>query len=303
MKDRRAFPWWRGLICLLIAYLSFEFWAQIRFAQKNIFMPMGIRANMGVDFYDTFKLKPHFRGEAPNGDLFVTDQHGFRIAPNPPTPSQVQAILVGGDSRIFGFSLPWGQGFTPALQKLHGGHVHQQAYPGGSPALFNHEMWELGVFDRLDPKPSILVYDFDRLDGFGDQAYKSQLKQPEWRKGMTRLKRSLGGYGLQRVQTVARGFLKQWKEPWPEGWDMESHIDNLWQEAPAPPPQLTENIPLPPPTTKTELQKQPSEPVPPAHPWLPSGPSRPEWKHGRSHPVDKGELMAMRDACKNVASD
>lgn len=277
MSDRCMVSWWRWLLCLAIAYTTFEAWAQYRFARENPLTPFGMRANMGVDFYDAFKPIANFRGRSVQGELFITDKNGFRLPEHRATASNSTTFLIGGDSRIYGYSLPWKENFSAALQRLHGGHVHLQAFPGGSPALFNHEMWKLGVFDSIEPKPNVVIYDYDSHDGYGDRDFKIQQTRSAYKNTLTRLKLSIGGYGIQRLLTVARGFLQQWGEDWPQGWSLslsspstpsQSEVSKTLAQVPAPIQQKT------------------------------SPASRPEWRHRSSVTIDHEELRIMSKECK-----
>jgi len=308
MNGRRASSRWRWLFCLVVAYICFEGWAQYRFIRQNVYMPMGIRANMGADFYEAFKLRANFCGLAPIGHLFLTDPYGFRIAPDPPSHLlEIPTLLIGGDSRIFGYSLSWDQGFVAHLQKHYRGPIHLQAFPGGSPALFNHEMWTLGLFDRLQPKPEVVVYDYDRDDGYGDRSFKQQSAQPQWRRSLTHFKLALGGYGISRAQAIFRSFWRQWQEPFPESWRFAGFAPGAKSVAPADlAPKLKTGLEEQQhtpdkadlaPTLKTGLEEQQTQ-LGKADYSTPLTPSQPGWQHQRSIPIERSELLLMRDACQ-----
>lgn len=204
---------WRWLLALLIAYGVMEGWAQLRFSLHNVEMPMGIRKNMGMNPFDAFKLRSGYSGTSFSGKAFETDEHGFRVGPHshrlPPG-----GILLAGDSRVFGYPLPWEETLQARLEDGLGERVRLQAYPGGSVASFNHEMWTLGVFDRLTPQPKAVHYFYDRQDIYGDRDLRRELARKDglWKR---RVKLALGGYLWNRWATQFKTWNAGWAEPWP----------------------------------------------------------------------------------------
>jgi len=236
---------------------------------------------MGVDYYDAFKLRKNFSGTARCGHVFRTDEFGFRFSGTRRRSDDDPSILVGGDSKIFSYSLPWEEGFGAKLEGLVDAPVYLQAYPGSSPALFNHEMWDLGVFDCLEPKPEVVIYDYDRQDGFGDRDFKQQRANPPALFSLKRIKLLLGGYAWNRAQAFVRPYGQKWNDPWP--WEGKASAGKRKPKS----KQVTSRASLSDEKAKALPEKGEEK----------LKPKKEGWKHGRSNSIDRAELERMKKEC------
>jgi hypothetical protein len=196
------------LLTCMVSYLTFEFWAQMRFGLQNPTLPFGLRKNMGVNLYDAHRLSPNFYGHSiKKGIAYKTDEHGFSINPKVQLEFE-QKILIGGDSRAFSLFLNWEDSLAGQLE-IAGQGVYLQAFPGCAPALFNHDLFDLKKIHALNPKPERIYYIYDRNDVFGDKQFAQELKNPLPWYAPRRIKLALGGYFWNMINIKAQSFLSK----------------------------------------------------------------------------------------------
>ena len=216
-----------------LAYLVLEGWAQWRFSRNSSYMPMGIRSNIAMNSLEAFRLKPHYHGVSRSGLLYTTNEFGFRINPEGvKNQAQGKAILLGGDSRIFGYALPY-QDTIAALLEQNGYGLQQQAFPGSSPAMFNVQMFAEGVVDRLSVKPQILIYGYDREDLWNDQIFRKELQEKKDGFSLRWLKIQLGGYFWGMCVQKVRSFSSRTKT-WPTWLELDNSKKNKKEAVPTP---------------------------------------------------------------------
>lgn len=196
------------LLGLLVSYIVAEAWARYRFDVNNPLMPSHMRNNIGLHPLDAYRLKPDFEGFSRSGLHYKTDAHGFRIGRD--VRPDGFPLLLGGDSRAFGYALPYEDSVAGKLEadesfkKLR---VYQQAFPGGSPAIFNVQMWEEGLWDRLRPQPKVVVYAYDRDDVWNDRSFLLEYERIKGKTWSTRhLKCAMGGYLWNMLNLKKKSF-------------------------------------------------------------------------------------------------
>ncbi|MBF0245879.1 MAG: hypothetical protein HQL31_11530, partial [Planctomycetes bacterium] len=177
----------------LLAYFTMEAWARVRFYLNNAHMPADIRQNIGVNLFKAYRLRPNYLGVAPCGVEYRTDEHGFRTGAVSPADS-VGTLVLGGDSRIFGLGIAYGQSVAGLLESRGKWKVYQQALPGGSPAFFLHQMVDLGNLDSLVHVPDRIVYAFDEEDFRNDREFAAEMAVEHGPFSPRRIKLALGGY-------------------------------------------------------------------------------------------------------------
>ena len=197
----------KTIFSLILIYITVEYWAQYRFELNNRVIPFGMRNNMGVNYYDAFKLKPNFEGVSGIGINYKTDEFGFSINPNKKNKVNKE-ILIGGDSRAFGLFLNWKETLAGKLE-AENVFVYQEAFPGNSPALFNYDLFEKGYFEKLKSKPKKVYYIYDSNDLYSDSSFMKQISVEYPWYSLRRLKLSLGGYSWSMLSLKVRSFLKK----------------------------------------------------------------------------------------------
>jgi hypothetical protein len=199
---------------LVLVYVTMEAWAQWRFSRNCYYMPMGIRKNLALNSLEAFRLTREYEGQAQSGMKYKTDAMGFRVSPEPLKLNKPAKILLGGDSRIFGYALAYKDTLGSLLEQ-QGYFTYQQAFPGASPAMFNEQMFQENLMDHLASKPQILFYGYDREDLWNDQIFRRELnsQQPgfSWRWLKVKMGGYLWGMGVQKFKS----FLARDKG-WPE---------------------------------------------------------------------------------------
>lgn len=209
----------RWCVCLVLIYISMEAWAQWRFSQNGIFLPANIRKNIAMNSLDAFRLKSSYRGVAKNGMAFVTDDVGFRIAPAPQTQPESAPLLLGGDSRVFGYALPWGETLAAILHEKKS-PVRLQAFPGSSPAMFNRQIFQEGLIEKLGDVDTV-IYGYDPFDVYNDQKFVEEIRQQEQYLSLRRLKVYLGGYAYTLIKQKIRTWQSRFKLV-PQWWNSTS---------------------------------------------------------------------------------
>jgi len=194
-------------LSLILGYVTLEFWAQTRFYVSNVDFPSTMRNNMGINLYDAFKLKANYRGTAPNGIEYATDTLGFSINPKVERKAG-QGLLIGGDSRAFSLFLPWQASMAGQLERA-GEKVFLQAFPGSSPAMFNHDMFTLGGLVKFNKEVKRVYYVYDRNDAFGDRQFSNECRNPLAWYSLRNLKLKLGGYFWNMLSIKFRSFMKK----------------------------------------------------------------------------------------------
>lgn len=198
-----------------LAYACLEGGARLRFHYNNPQMPSTMRQHMGVNRYEASKLVANFDGHSITGIHYRTNEFGFRCGTT--SPRGDHSLLLGGDSRIFG----WGMEYTDTVAGMleeQGLKVHQQALPAGSPAFFNHEIFELGLIDRLQPRPATAIYAYDPNDPNDDHDFVRQMGETfEWY-APRRIKLILGGFFWNMLNVKLRSFVARGEEGSAANW-------------------------------------------------------------------------------------
>jgi hypothetical protein len=200
----------RILITVIISYTLFEYLAKTRFEINNPYLPVNIRGNMGINSYEAMHLKANYEATSLKGIRYQTDEYGFRYSGIKKNPS-LSTIVLGGDSRIFGYSLHNEQTVTGKIDKERLFNVYQQAYPGCSPAIFNHEMFGIGKIRKLKIKADKIIYAYDRCDMFNDTIFSEELERNKKGTFLRKVKLFLGGYAWNMCVKKLSIFLKQKK--------------------------------------------------------------------------------------------
>lgn len=184
----------------------------MRFNWNNPEMPMGLRAQLGMNHYEAYRLTPHFEATSKTGVLYKTDHLGFRTGPEN-VSSPRQHLLLGGDSRTFGYLLPYEKTIASMLENKYQIDVYLQALPGGSPAFFIHDIFDQQKWAQLKPKPEIIIYAYDVYDGFGDRDFLKSLNLDEKTRFLRKLKLSLGGYFWGMSREKLKSYLGRLSTP------------------------------------------------------------------------------------------
>jgi hypothetical protein len=235
-----------------------ESWAQWRFSQNATFLPANIRRNIAMNSLDAFRLKPSYFGVSKKGMSFTTDKLGFRTATPPQRQTPLATLLLGGDSRVFGYALPWQETLAALLNKKELS-VRLQAFPGSSPAMFNHQLFEEELIHKLN-KIKHVIYGYDPFDVYNDQKFAQEIEKEVQHFSLRRLKIFLGGYAY----TLFRQKLKAWqsKVQW---------LPNWWEHPPASPVKSI--------ATQVERATNTVAPI-------------------RVNPISKGALLKMKQGCQ-----
>ena len=263
---------WKALrwsLALVIIYVVAEAWAQYRFGLSNPLMPSDMRKNIGVHTLDAFRLEANYDGWSQHGLHYRTNEFGFRIGEDHHKNAMAnRVVLLGGDSRIFGYALDYSGTVSAQLEEDQDIYVHQQAFPGSSPAIFNVQIWTENLWDQLKPKPNAVIYGYDRDDIWNDNAFLREYQQAQtmtWHSPRV-MKVALGGYLWNMANLKLKAFLSRcsWTPPWWEAW-----VASNPEPKPTPVSKTT-------PTEATTVQ-QPS---------------------GRSNPIGKKALLEMQRQCE-----
>ena len=227
---------------------------------------MNIRANLAMTSLEAFRLKPNYNGVSHAGMHYVTNDLGFRINPaSEQNHTKNLDLLLGGDSRIFGYALSYQDTIAAMLESM-GYVIQQQAFPGSSPAMFNEQIFKEGLYKRITAKPKMLIYGYDREDIWNDQTFRQELKTPQAAFSLRWIKLRLGGYFWGMCVQKARAFSGR------------SNLQPTW--------------------LKVELWKRPSfEPKPVdvgTSSNLLSDITSPSHKSVRSLPVSESEILQMK---------
>ena len=194
-------------LSVVLCYATLEYWAQMRFSLSNPTFPFGLRKNMGVNLYDAHCLTRNFLGVSGSGIVYATDKYGFLVNPRGSLKKE-KMILIGGDSRAFSLFLNWNDSLAGQLEGAQVGHF-MEAFPGNSPALFNHHLFSNHLIEEINPKPHRIYYLYDRNDTFSDQQFVKELANPlPWYSSRS-IKLMLGGYFWNMVSIKVRSFLKK----------------------------------------------------------------------------------------------
>ncbi len=210
----RALKTLRCCLWLSLFFAAMEHWAQWRFSQNATFLPANIRRNIAMNSLDAFRLKPSYCGVSKNGMSFTTDEFGFRTATSSQSQTPPTTLLLGGDSRVFGYALPWQETLAALLNKKEHS-VRLQAFPGSSPAMFNHQLFEERLINKLN-KIEHVIYGYDPFDVYNDQTFMREIEKEKQYFSLRRLKVFFGGYAY----TLLRQKLKAWqsKLQWQPNW-------------------------------------------------------------------------------------
>ena len=239
----------RCLLALVIIYMVAEHWAQVRFFHSNPLMPSTMRKNLGLHPLDAFRLKPNFDGWSQKGLRYRTNELGFRVGETRKGQhkSSDHVILLGGDSRIFGYALEYSGTVSAQLEHESDIRVHQQAFPGSSPAIFNVQIWDEQLWDQLKPQPNLVIYGYDRDDIWNDLSFKPEYQNSQsftWTSPRI-IKLTLGGYLWNMANLKKKAFLARssWTPPWWEAWEKKWDQPEL---VAVPAAQVEASIPAPP---------------------------------------------------------
>ena len=200
----------RIVLAIIIFYVILESLARYRFEYYNPYMPISIRANMGLNSYDAMHFKRNFDKTSLKGIHYITDEYGFRHG-GKLKDLHKPTVLLGGDSRIFGYSLKYKDTVSSLLEKSNQFNIYQQAYPGSSPALFNYGIFENGLYDKLKIAPNYIIYAYDRCDCYNDDVFEQELKENENGTTLRKLKLMLGGYAWNMCYRKLGFFMNQKK--------------------------------------------------------------------------------------------
>lgn len=201
----------RIFLTICLSYGVFEFWAQFRYDLNNPHVPMSLRKNMGLNTYDAMKLIPNFSGWSGSGVYYKTDPFGFRV-PSQSVNRSRGPVLLGGDSRIFGYTMSFEESVAGVLERKHDIKVYLQAFPGGCPSMCYYDMFEDGKFFLLPEKPKFFIYAYDRNDVYNDKTFEYQLKNEYAWYSPRRLKLMLGGYAWNMSRVKVRAFKGRMKQ-------------------------------------------------------------------------------------------
>lgn len=193
----------RVLISLALMYVCFEYWAQYRFSLNNPHTPMGLRKNMGLHSYDAMVLKENKDLISHSGIRYKTDDFGFRIGPGAPIRME-NFILLGGDSRMFGYNLDYSESVAAYMNALSSIPVHQFTFPGQSPLLFNYGLTKGEKLKQLKQNPRMIIYGYDRNDYYNDLGFEKELNVPA--SFARKVKLAMGGYAWNMVVLKWRTF-------------------------------------------------------------------------------------------------
>ncbi len=189
---------------MILAYGCLESWARYRFDLQNTVFPSRLRANMGLNRYEAFRLKPDRRARSRAGIEYRTDELGYRVGSRISTANV--SLLLGGDSRVFGLGLPY-ELTVAGLLETGGLRVRQQALPGGSPAFFEHDLFRVGQLARMDPRPRWALYAFERDDPGDDAIFLAEIARRYPWTSSRRVKLALGGYFWNMLHIKANSFM------------------------------------------------------------------------------------------------
>lgn len=204
----------RLLLALIIFYVFFESLARYRFEYNNPTLPLSIRANMGLNSYEAMRFNAKVDEVSLKGIHYLTDEYGFRHGGKEKTPDK-PTILLGGDSRVFGYSLKYENTVAAILENSGNYNIYQQAYPGSSPAIFNYGIFEKNLYSKLKLRPNYILYAYDRCDCYNDDVFNSELKENEKGTKLRKLKLMVGGYAWNMCMKKLSVFLNQ-KKPFNE---------------------------------------------------------------------------------------
>jgi hypothetical protein len=181
-------------------------------------MPSNLRKNIGLHPLDAYRLVKNYDGKSPSGLHYKTDQLGFRVG-REKLQGRSETWLLGGDSRIFGYALAYDATiphfWQSSMEQLE---VRMQAFPGGSPMMFNVQIWEEGLWESISPKPTRIIYAYDRQDLFNDRDFLSEYQRSQNWLYPRRLKVLLGGYLWNMMNVKKKSFTSRF-DPKPKWWD------------------------------------------------------------------------------------
>ena len=198
----------RIIISIIVIFILFEYLAKTRFAINNPFVPVDIRSNFGLNSYEAMHLKPNVDLTSVSGLRYKTDEYGFRTGDFKKDTNN-KTLLLGGDSRIFGFALGYKDTVSSYLEEKKTFNIYQQAFPGSSPALFNFDIFEKGKINKLAIKPNYVIYAYDRHDYYNDIVFEKELQVPEHKLFLRKLKIKLGGFAWSMCMQKYKKFLQQ----------------------------------------------------------------------------------------------